>query len=191
MNSVMNTPNEPPLPSMRSENTLMVVSGELDPACAFTALRLPSGEVVRVATALLIPATDAGPQQDQFLSSDLESVTVPLVAERLDVRTRTVPTGKVRLQKTVQEYEEELNVPLAARTFRVERIALDQVVEAPPPIRQEGDTTIYPILEERLILTKQLVLKEEVRVTKVESETLDTQVVSLRREHLAVERTPV
>jgi uncharacterized protein (TIGR02271 family) len=84
-----------------------------------------------------------------------------------------------------------LDEPLAIRTFDVERITINQVVDAPPEVRQEGDTTIYPLVEEQLVLTKQLILKQEVRVTKREGEKRDTQVVTLRREQLSVVRTPI
>ena len=68
---------------------------------------------------------------------------------------------------------------------------LGHLVEAPSAVRVEGDTTVYPILEERLVLTKELVLLEEVRVTTEISERRDLQVVSLRRERLDVVRQDV
>ena len=42
-----------------------------------------------------------------------------------------------------------------------------------------------------MILTKQLILKEEVRVTLRETERMDTQVVKLHRDHLVIEREPI
>ena len=90
----------------------------------------------------------------------------------------------------MQEFETTLDEPLAVRTFDIERVIWNQPVETAPGVRIEGDTTIYPLVEEQLILTKHLVLKEEVRVTKRETERRDTQTVVLRREHLAVERQP-
>lgn len=117
-----------------------------------------------------------------------DTVTIPLIEEQLVLEKRVVETGKVRLHKTVQEFEQQLDEPLAVNTFDIERVILNQVVESAPDIRQEGDTTIYPLVEERLVLSRQLVLKEEVRVTRRLSERRDTQVVTLRRDHLTVER---
>jgi uncharacterized protein (TIGR02271 family) len=91
----------------------------------------------------------------------------------------------------VQEYQETLDEPLAVRTFDIERVALNQVVDSAPPVRTEGATTIYPVIEEQMVLTKQLVLKEEVRVTRRDTERRDHQVVTLRREHLIVEREKI
>lgn len=115
-------------------------------------------------------------------------VLVPLVEERLSVARRVVETGKVRLRKIVQTYEEALDEPLAVRTFDIERVILNKPVDAPPAIRQEGETTIYSLVEEQMVLTKQLVLTEEVRVTRRDTERRDTQKITLTREHLSVER---
>ncbi len=157
---------------------------------------MPDGQVVRVSTTLLSsPAVPDALVEEMPLASDTvlepEGETIPLIEERLLVTKRTVTTGKVRLVKSIQTYQENLDEPLAVRTFDIDRVVLNQVVDEAPPVRQEGDTTVYPVVEERMVLTKQLVLKEEVRVTRREAEKRDTQVVTLRREHLSVEREPV
>ena len=179
--------------STSGEVNQLRVSGEIDPAQTITELLLPDGRTVRVATTLLT----GGSAQRTESSVDLddlhavgEEVTIPVIEEAVTVGKRVVETGKIRLEKTVEEYQEALNEPLAVRTFDIERIALNQPVESAPEIRQEGDTTIYPLVEERLVITKQLLLTEEIRVTKHNTERIDDQVVTLRREHLNVERVP-
>ena len=138
-----------------------------------------------VSAAVTSAPTDAKAQEAE------ESVTIPLIEEHLVLEKRIVETGKVRLHKTVETFEEQLNEPLAVRTFDIERVVLNKVIDAAPDIRQEGETTIYPLVEERLVLTRQLVLKEEVRVTRRLTERRDQQVVTLHREHMTVERVPV
>ncbi len=90
----------------------------------------------------------------------------------------------------MQEYQEALNEPLLSTTYEVERVMKNTPVEVAPDIRHEGNVTIYPVMEEQLVLTKQLILKEEVRVTQRDIEHRDTQVVTLRREQIAIEREP-
>ncbi len=181
-------------------NILVIGSGEIDFQKAYTELWMPDGQVVRVPTTVLqSPVAPDAPTQGAPSPSGASSETlqasggetIPLVEERLLVTKRTVTTGKVRLVKSEQTYQETLNEPLAIRTFDVDRVMLNQVVEEVPPVRQEGDTTVYPVVEERMILTKQLVLREEVHVTRRDTQKLDTQVVTLRREHLTVEREAV
>ena len=64
-----------------------------------------------------------------------------------------------------------------------------QPVDAPPPVRQEGDTTVYSLVEEQLVLTKQLVLREELHVTRRDTERRDNRTVTLQRETIEVTRT--
>ena len=178
------------------QDNVLIVAGELNLARAYTELRMSNGQVVRLPTEIL----RSGGSSDAELSgshpassereSDAASLVVPIVEEQLTVGKRTVATGTVRLEKTVQEYQQTLDEPLAVRTFDIERVVLNRVIDAVPEVRQEGDTTIYPLIEERLILTKELILKEELRVTKRDTERRDTQVVTLRREHMTVERRP-
>ena len=169
---------------------LVKLTGTLDPTCAVTEIVLPNGRAVRLDTLLLLdPAVGTDPFQP--LAETLETGStqvVPIIEERLLVGKQTVETGKVRLVKSVGEYKQALDEPLAIRTFDIERITFNQPVDTAPQVRHEGDTTIYPVVEEQLILTKRLVLKEEVRVTRRDTERRDTQVVTLRREHLTVER---
>ena len=187
-------------------DNILQVSGELDFLQPYTELRLANGELIRLPTALLLSGAQetyaatavsefAAPESssEDFLAEPIERngmTVIPVVEERLEVSRRTVATGTVRLHKTVQEYQQALDEPLAVRTFDIERIILNQPVDSAPSVRYEGDTTIYPVVEEQLILTKQLILKEEVRITRRDTERRDTQVVTLRREHLSVERTP-
>jgi len=119
-----------------------------------------------------------------------EPVMIPVIEEQLAVGKRTVVTGTVLLEKQTQEYHETLDVPLAVRTFDIERVVLNQPVDSAPAVRKEGDTTIYPVVEEQLVLTTQLVLKEEVRVTRRDTERRDTRTVTLKRESLTVTRKP-
>ena len=174
----------PPLPpDSPSQQNILQVLGDFRADKEMTVLQLQDGRTLRIDTHLLDLELTNAPA-----SSSRDSTVIPLVEEQLVVGRRTVETGKVRLQKTVQEYDETLNEPLAVRTYDIERVVLNQPVDAPPPVRQEGDVTIYPLVEEQLILTKQLIVREEVRVTRRDTVRTDTQVVTLKREHLVVER---
>ena len=176
---------------MPSTESMLVVSGDLDPTRTETELLLPDGRLVRVPTSLLLTPGTRQSAAAPEAGLDSQISVVPLVGEKLLVGRRTVETGRVLLQKTVQEFDTTLDEPLAVRTFDIERVVLNQPVDAAPAIRHEGDTTIYPLVEEQLILTRQLILKEEVRVTRRDTERRDTRTVTLRREHLEVERQPI
>jgi uncharacterized protein (TIGR02271 family) len=116
------------------------------------------------------------------------SLVLPVVQETLDVETRPVETGRVRIRKIVREWEELVDPPLRREEVEIERVPINRVVEGPTPIRSEGDTLIIPLFEEVLVVEKRLLLKEELHLTKRQLETHTPQRVTLRREEAIVER---
>ena len=92
---------------------------------------------------------------------------------------------KIRL--TVEAHEESAQGELAVNDFEIERVAVGAFVDAAPPIRRHGDSTIYPVLEE--VLVKRLRLREEIWVTRRRSATPFDQTVSLKTTRASVERT--
>ncbi len=174
-------------------NILVVGSGAIDDRLAYTELWMPDGQVIRVATqtlrSSLVLTPDVSAEPDDMRMSDGDgNAVIPIVEERVVISKQSVPTAKIRLRTEVEQYEQTISESLAVRTFDVERIVLNTVVDSVPTVRQEGETTIYPLVEERLVLTKELVLKEEIRVTRRDTARLDTRTVHLQRETMTVER---
>lgn len=169
-------------------NTVSIL-GDFDLNTPETELRFADGRVLRLPTALLQQEkTLALPQPVSLLADD--NIVIPLVEEQLQIGKRLVETGKVHLQKSSEAYDVTLDEALAVSTWKVERVPRNEVVAEVPTPRQEGGTTIYPLVSERLVMTKELVLIEEIRVTREVSERRDTQTVTLRRETLSIEREP-
>jgi len=114
---------------------------------------------------------------------------IPVVEEVLDLQKRQVETGGVRISKTVHEREEHVDEPGWQEEVGVEHIEINRVVDGPvPKVRTEGDVTIIPVLEEVLIVKKQLILKEELHITKRRIVEHSPRTVILRREEARVER---
>ena len=142
------------------------------------------------------PINEFGQLPDAPFSTTADSVSpevvrIPLIEEQLQVTTQTVETGRVILNKVVHETEETVSVPLQHAEYTVERMTLNQYVDELPVTRQEGETTIYPVVKEILVVQKRLLLIEEIRVTRQQTQTEETQTVRLRREDITVERTPL
>ena len=77
---------------------------------------------------------------------------------------------------------------LTEETVEVTRVPVDRRVEKPPEVRIENGVTIVPILEERLVVDKQLFLKEELHIRRdIRTETVDVP-VTVRSERAIVER---
>ena len=120
---------------------------------------------------------------------DARGLVIPVVEERLEVSRERVETGRVRTSKSVEAREVVVDDPLKRESVRVEHVPINQVVTgAVPQVREEGDVTVIPILEERVVTRTELVLVEEVRIHRDHSEYHDPQRVTLRKEVVAVER---
>ena len=117
-----------------------------------------------------------------------EVVVVPVVVEELQVEKRKVDTGKVRITKFVREREEVVDEPLLQEEVNVQHVAVNRLVDCPPPVRYVGDVMIVPLLEEVLVVEKRLMLKEELHISKRQIEVHNPQRVVLRSEEVTVER---
>ncbi len=113
---------------------------------------------------------------------------VPVVEETAVVRKERVAAETVRLHKRVHEEEEVLDVPVQTEAIEVERVPVGRWIDAPAEVRREGDTTVYPVVEEVLVVEKRLRLVEEVRVTRRQETRRVQERVALRREEVVVER---
>lgn len=92
--------------------------------------------------------------------------TLPLVEERIEIAKREVERGRVSVRVRVDEREELARALLRRDEVAVERVPVGRVVEAPPPVREEDGVLIVPLLEERLVVRTELVVKEELRITR-------------------------
>ena len=113
---------------------------------------------------------------------------VPVIEEMAVVHKERVATETVRLRKRVHEDEEVLDIPVQAEAIEVERVPVGRWLDAPAEVRREGDTTVYPVVEEVLVAEKRLRLVEEVRVTRRQETRHVQERVGLRREEIVVER---
>jgi uncharacterized protein (TIGR02271 family) len=122
---------------------------------------------------------------------DRVTESIALLEERLQIATRTVETGIVRISKRVAEAEHAAVVPLRHEQVEIERVDVDPVVvDRPAAPRQEGDVTIVPVYEE--VLVRQWVLKQELRITRrATTEQRSIGPLMLRREEVAVVRMPI
>ena len=123
---------------------------------------------------------------DDTVASDIERV-IPVIAESLHVERRTLQ-GVVRVSKRVHEQPVELDETAREERVVVERVPVGRIVEGPVGISRRGDVTIVPVLEERLVVEKRLVLVEELHLRHETVTRHVPQRVVVRREELVVER---
>ena len=116
------------------------------------------------------------------------SERIELAEERLDVAKREVERDRVVVRTRVSEREETAEVDLRHEDVDVERVPVGRVVDSPPATREEDGVLIVPVLEEELVVTTRLVLKEELRISRRSRTETVRRTVRLRTEHADVTR---
>jgi uncharacterized protein (TIGR02271 family) len=117
-----------------------------------------------------------------------EDLRIPLPVEEVSVSRREIKRGNVQIALNTRTREQLIDEELTHVRVEIERFPIDQTVEAAPPIRQEGDITIIPVVEEVVIVERRLVLKEEVRVRRVSTKEQHQETVVLRQQEAVVTR---
>ena len=117
-----------------------------------------------------------------------ESQTISLLEEIAVVSKRRVVTGRLKIKTVTELHQESADLVLDRQVVDVTRVPVDRLIEEVPDVRTEGDTTIVPVVEERFVVVKQLVLKEELHIRhRTERETVQPS-ITLRRQSAVVER---
>jgi uncharacterized protein (TIGR02271 family) len=130
------------------------------------------------------------PEAETSARTEPDEAVVPIVEEQLRIERQKVETGRVRLTKTVQEREVLVTETSMQEDIQIERVPVNRWLSEPASVRYEGDTMIIPVVEEVPVVEKRLRLKEELRVTKRQITTQQSEPVLLRTEEVRVERMP-
>jgi stress response protein YsnF len=123
--------------------------------------------------------------------TDPEEIAIPLFEELAAVAKHRIVTGKVQISTVTREYEHVIDEMLRHERVEIERSPIDKRIDAMPAVREEGDTIIIPIVEETLVMERSLVLKEEIRVRRIQTNENYRELVILRRQEAIVTRNPV
>jgi uncharacterized protein (TIGR02271 family) len=117
-----------------------------------------------------------------------DDLTLRLLAEELAVAKEEVETGHVRISVRTHEREALVDENLACERVEIETVPMGLRIAAVPQVRQEGDTTIVPIVEEILVVERRLMLKEEIRIKRVRTIERHQEKVMLRHQQAVVTR---
>jgi uncharacterized protein (TIGR02271 family) len=119
-----------------------------------------------------------------------EHQRIPVIRETLEVGKRAVETGRVRIVRRPVEEIHSVDAPWVRERVAIERVPVERIVDPdhPPEVREEGDVLVIPVLEEEIVLEKRLVLREELRVSRIREEARVVEDVVLRRDEVSIER---
>jgi stress response protein YsnF len=122
------------------------------------------------------------------LSSSDPPIVIPLHVEDVSFDRRKVERD-VRVHIHTISHDRLINEPLAHEKVEIERVTIGRPIETIPPVREEGDTTVIPVVEEVLVVERRLVLKEEIRLRRVRTTEQHREMVTLREQQVVIERS--
>jgi uncharacterized protein (TIGR02271 family) len=136
-----------------------------------------------------LPGGDAGQQYDANASDTLnatDSADVTLSEEDLQVGTREVEAGRVRLRKVVRTEHEEVPVQLRREEVTIERVdATGQ--DVPDTAFQEQEIDV-PVMREEPVVAKEARVTGKVRLDKTSEVETQTVGGEVRREDVEVDQ---
>ena len=176
---------------------LLVAAGAFDPSAPTTSIEIAPGQVMSVPTSLLLESLSAHvpprSMMEDFpavgMQGEQGEIVIPIIAEELVVTKRMVPRETVRLTRTSEQVVETAEVDLVQERWEITKVPRETEVPQRSEMRVEGDTSIYPVFEERLVARKAIFLTEEIHVRKVVEARRETVETEVRRDVLTVERS--
>lgn len=115
---------------------------------------------------------------------------IPVIQEQVGVSVERRLAGRVRVSVRTQTDESLVPVDLTQVDVAVERVPVNRAIDTAPEVVTRGDVTIIPVVEERLVLTRQLYLREEIHIRRVERRETAEVPVETRKQVATIERLP-
>lgn len=154
-------------------------------------IRLPEGAALDLPSSLVSRTSDGFRAEVRFADLEVEPVDVlHEVEETIRVGRRIRETGRVVAKTVTETRDEAVDAAGWRETVEVERVPRDLEVDSVQGVRVEDGVTIVPVYEEVLVVQKKLVLREELHLTTRREPVSAPTTVTLRRQHVEVERHP-
>ena len=119
----------------------------------------------------------------------VEEERIPLIEERVRIDKIAREGGTVQVHVRPTEETVKINEQVTRETVTARRVPVDRVVETVPEIREDGDTTIIPVTEQRVRIVLETVLVEEIHLVRERTTKTVEQEVTLRRTEATVDRS--
>lgn len=120
-------------------------------------------------------------------SDDLDD-RIRLIEERLSVGKRVVDRGGVRVSTRTETHTETAQVTLEDMNVEIEHVPAGRFVDAAVGPVVDGELTILPVYEERIVVEKRLWLVEEIHIRQRRVAREVEIPTELRRQVAVVER---
>jgi uncharacterized protein (TIGR02271 family) len=113
--------------------------------------------------------------------------TLPIYEEQLRVDKQTHEIGEIVIRKVIEEVPTQAEVDAIHEELDVEHVSVDEVVEQRREPWREGNVLVVPVYEEQMIVVRQLVMREQLRISLHQVTEKHVLADTLKREHVTVE----
>lgn len=98
-----------------------------------------------------------------------DELRVPIIEEEAHLTKVDVLREHVRVQTSSEERHAVVRENISREDIDITRVPKNEEVASAPSVRIEGDVTIVPVLEERLVVEKRLFLVEELHLRRTKT----------------------
>jgi uncharacterized protein (TIGR02271 family) len=120
---------------------------------------------------------------------DTDDLRVQRSEEEVRVGTRGREAGAVKVHKSVRTEREQMRVPKRREEVDIERVPGEGREASGVEIGEDDEVVVVQVLEEEVVLSKRVVVKEEIRLRKKVVEDEEVVEVDLRKEEVDIEDT--
>ncbi|WP_435945927.1 DUF2382 domain-containing protein [Dryocola sp. BD586] len=127
-------------------------------------------------------------ESDNEKDVSLPPKTVSLAEERVELGTRKVVDRRIRITRSTRADEKLIETELTHEDALIKRVAKNEAVKPGniPQVRQEGEVTIIPVIEERIEIVKHYFLTEEIHVIKKRRKETHQENITLRSQEINI-----
>ena len=118
---------------------------------------------------------------------DPEEMRVQRTEEEVEVGVREREAGSMNVRKSVHTEREEVRVPKKREEVEVERMPVEGESREAPEAEIGEEEFIVQVFEEEVVVSKRVVLKEEIRLRKKVVEDEEVVEVDLRKEEVEID----
>ncbi|HEV7663894.1 MAG TPA: DUF2382 domain-containing protein [Chloroflexota bacterium] len=116
-----------------------------------------------------------------------EEQMLELREEELLVHREMRDLGVAHIRTHIEEVPARIEVDAFSEEVEVEHVPVGEVVSERGEPYQEGDTLVVPVYEEQLVVTKRLLLREQLRIRRVRTTQRQLFEDTLRRERADID----
>jgi stress response protein YsnF len=114
--------------------------------------------------------------------------TVSLHAESPAIGRRATAGTTVKVQTVTQHHRLAVDESLFRENVEVSRVSINREIAVVPAVSEMDDLIIIPVVEEELVITRRLILKEEIHLKRVTTVVRHQEIVTLRAQEAVITR---